>query len=390
MPLNEAELQEAIFGPAWQGGWLFQAGLVTQLLADVAGEAGALPLLSHALHETWQRRRGRVLTLSGYTEAGGVKKAIAETANGIYKELSADEHQLAQHIFVELTELNELTPSKDSSRPLAWADVAHLPAAVLLVERLVAARLLTKSERELHIAHEALIREWPLLRGWLTDNRTELVLHRKLNRAAQEWHSQQRRADYLYRPAQLEQLAGLLAHSAQPLSPLEQSFVQASRQQERWVRWQKVGGAAVGVLVLMAMLYVQWVRPAVWRSQAIALTELVSVDAQSIPVCLSERVNEFLFCPQGSAVGQEIAVAAFAIEKKKSLTRNTCCVCKQGACQSPPNNDEYGDATRASFPVQEACGTGCEVLSVARPTVANRVAMGGSTGASRIRLSNTF
>lgn len=352
-PLNEAELKEAILGPALQGQWLFQAGLVEQLLADVAQEAGALPLLSHALHETWQRRRGRVLTLSGYNSAGGVKKAIAQTAEAVYGSLSAAEQQLAQHIFMELTELNELTPSKDSSRPLAWADVGQRPAAVPLVERLLAARLLTKSERELHIAHEALIREWPRLRGWLMDNRAELVLRRKLNRAAQEWHSQQRRADYLYRPAQLHQLAGLLAHPVQPLSPLEQSFVQASRQQERWGRWQKVGGAAVGVLVLIAMLYVQWVRPAVWRSQAMSLTELVSVPAQRVTVCPPPEANAFLLCPADSAAGQEVAVAAFAIEKYEVSNAQYLLCMQAGACTVPPNNGVYDDAGWAAFPVQD-------------------------------------
>ena len=45
-----------------------------------AGEPGALPLLSHALYETWARRDGRILTLDGYREAGGVHGAIARTA----------------------------------------------------------------------------------------------------------------------------------------------------------------------------------------------------------------------------------------------------------------------------------------------------------------------
>ena len=42
------------------------------MVADVLGRAGALPLLSTALVGTWERRRGDLLTLAGYLEAGGV------------------------------------------------------------------------------------------------------------------------------------------------------------------------------------------------------------------------------------------------------------------------------------------------------------------------------
>ena len=50
------------------------------ILRDVGDEPGALPLLEHALLETWQRRSGRRMTLKGYAAAGGVKGAIAHTA----------------------------------------------------------------------------------------------------------------------------------------------------------------------------------------------------------------------------------------------------------------------------------------------------------------------
>ncbi len=61
-----------------------KTGLVDLLLHDVGHEPGALPLLSHALMETWQRRRGRMMTLSGYTSSGGVRGAIAETAEAVF------------------------------------------------------------------------------------------------------------------------------------------------------------------------------------------------------------------------------------------------------------------------------------------------------------------
>ena len=101
------ELRQAITAPAENTGWDFQPGLVDLILQDVGTEPGALPLLSHALLETWKRRQGRTLTLQGYADAGGVKKAIAQTAESVYDHLSPAEQTIARGIFLRLTELGE-------------------------------------------------------------------------------------------------------------------------------------------------------------------------------------------------------------------------------------------------------------------------------------------
>ncbi len=69
------------------------------MLRDVNGEPGALPLLSHALLATWQRRRGRNLTLQGYSEAGGVRGAIAKTAEDTHQSLTKEEQSLSRAAF---------------------------------------------------------------------------------------------------------------------------------------------------------------------------------------------------------------------------------------------------------------------------------------------------
>jgi hypothetical protein len=91
-----------------RGRWEFEPGLVDLLLHDVGHEPGALPLLSHALLETWQRRRGHTLTLSGYTSSGGVRGAIAETAEAVFADQFTHEQQaIARRIFLRLTELGD-------------------------------------------------------------------------------------------------------------------------------------------------------------------------------------------------------------------------------------------------------------------------------------------
>ena len=57
-------------------------------------EPGALPLLSHALLTTWQRRRGRNLTISGYIASGGIRGAIAETAEAVFQDQDVYKRQI--------------------------------------------------------------------------------------------------------------------------------------------------------------------------------------------------------------------------------------------------------------------------------------------------------
>ena len=50
----------------------------------MTGNPGALPMLSHALQETWQRREGRTLTVAGYQASGGIREAVARSAEQVY------------------------------------------------------------------------------------------------------------------------------------------------------------------------------------------------------------------------------------------------------------------------------------------------------------------
>ncbi|MFL5678659.1 MAG: adenylate/guanylate cyclase domain-containing protein, partial [Chloroflexota bacterium] len=117
-PMTAAELRRAIEAPAEAGGWELSPGLVDLILHDVGEEPGALPLLSHALLETWRRRRGNVMTLKAYAESGGVRGAIARTADRVYHaELDDAQQEIARSVFLRLTELGE--GNQDTRRRVA-------------------------------------------------------------------------------------------------------------------------------------------------------------------------------------------------------------------------------------------------------------------------------
>ncbi|MBE0681505.1 MAG: helix-turn-helix domain-containing protein [Anaerolineales bacterium] len=231
--MSGEELQRAVEEPARRGRWEFEPGLVDLLLHEVGHEPGALPLLSHALMETWQRRRGRMMTLSGYTSSGGVRGAIAETAEAVFADqFTHEQREIARRIFLRLTELGDETSSGDTRRRASFNELVLKPedenTTRSVLKILADSRLITAGEDTVEVAHEALIREWPTLRGWLEDNREDLRLHRHLTETAHEWFVLNRESDLLYRGARLTlSHEWAIAHEHE-INVLEREFLAAS------------------------------------------------------------------------------------------------------------------------------------------------------------------
>ncbi len=205
--MNRDELRQAIVGPATAGGWEIEPGLADLLVRDAGDEPGALPLLSHALLETWRGRSGRTLTLKGYAAAGGVRGAIAKTADTIYSHLDTEEQEVARRIFLRLTSLGDggYETRRRATLDELWPDPEARPLIESVLHTLAAARLLTLSEGQVEVAHEALIREWPVLRRWLAEDRENLRLHHRLTEAAEAWEAARHEPGELYRGARLAQ-----------------------------------------------------------------------------------------------------------------------------------------------------------------------------------------
>ncbi len=240
--MTAEELRRAIKEPAKRSGWEFEPGLVDILLSDIGAEGsgepepGALPLLSHALLATWERRRGRTFTLEGYHASGGVRGAIAETAESVFTDqLNQTQQRIAHDVFMRLTELGEGT--EDTRRRAALNELVRQSAEAAqlraVLNTLAEARLITLNEDSAEVAHEALIREWQRLHGWLTQDRESLLLHRHLTESAQEWESRGRDPSELYRGARLAQVCEWETDNEESLNASERAFLTASIEQEQ-------------------------------------------------------------------------------------------------------------------------------------------------------------
>ncbi len=237
-PLDADGLRQAIEEPARRVGLELEEGLSDTILADVAAEPGALPLLEHALLELWERRRGTMLTLEGYRQAGGVHGALAQRADDIYQKLTSAQQQIARRALLRLTQPGEGT---EDTRRRAFRD--ELASAEgddgfdEVLARLVDARLLTTGCDEtgadiVDVSHEALIRGWPRLRGWIDMDRAGLLIHRRLTEASREWTSLDREPGALYRGARLASAGDWASDHDAELSVLERDFLRASRRAE--------------------------------------------------------------------------------------------------------------------------------------------------------------
>jgi WD40 repeat protein/energy-coupling factor transporter ATP-binding protein EcfA2 len=284
-PMQSDELRRAIEAPARAAGLRLEPGLVDTLLADVEGEPGALPLLSHALYETWARRDGRVLTRAGYVASAGVRGAIAQTAEAVFRGCGDEDRSVVRRTFLQLTELGEGTEDTRRRVPLADLGGAHV------LERLAASRLVVVGDGSAEIAHEALIRGWPRLQGWLAESRDELRARRQLTAAARSWDESGRHDGDLYRGPRLAAAAELAA--GDQLSPVERDFLEASRDAQdrelrdaqrraRRLRALLVGVAAALVVAIVAGAFALNQRGSARRTATVAQAGKLAAQSREV------------------------------------------------------------------------------------------------------------
>jgi WD40 repeat protein/DNA-binding SARP family transcriptional activator len=258
-PMQRDELRRAIEHPALRAHLHVEPGLVDRLLADVEGQPGALPLLSTALVELWQRRDGRRLRLIGYELSGGVSGAVARLAEAAFDRLDAEQQAVARRILLRLA--GEDVGGAPVRRRVALDELdAHRDGDARRVLGVLAdGRLVTLSDETAEVAHEALLREWPRLRGWIEEDADGRRLHHQLAGAARDWEVGGRDAGELYRGARLAGTLDWSAAHAADLNAAERAFLEASRaENEREARVtrrtnRRLRGLLAGVAALLVL-----------------------------------------------------------------------------------------------------------------------------------------
>lgn len=327
--LTRDGLTTAIEQPAFRKGLQFEPGLVSTILADMGGDAGALPLLQYALDELWKRQHGGLLTLEGYRASGGVGDAIATRANAVFEELSPEQQAVARRILLRLTQPGEAT--EDTRRRAELDELItgenERPAIEAAVSALVTARLLTTSRDDLtgapqvDVAHEALIRAWPRLRQWLDEDRQGLLVHRRLTEAAQEWQRADRDSDLLYRGSRLAEAVTFSSLQPDALNERERAFLAEStalREREQAAATEAAAarerlrkrivfglGAFSAVALLLALLAGwQWREAGQQAAEAMRQTGIAEERADAARTAEDEAQRQALVASNAEATAQ--------------------------------------------------------------------------------------
>lgn len=265
-PLSGEGLRAVIEEPARHAGLILEPGLVEILTRDADGRN--LPLLSHALHEVWERREGRVLTVDGYRASGEIEGAVAQTAEAVFAALADEGRVHARDILLRLVE-----PSRGGGvicQRVDRASIAVDDGHARVVDRMVDARLVTSDEESFQLAHEAVAREWPRLREWLADDVEGQRIMRHLGESANAWNEMGCPDSELYRGARLSAAAQWRASARPVLAAAESAFLDASVEREaadlaettrqlqrerravRRLRWLAGAAASLAVVALAA------------------------------------------------------------------------------------------------------------------------------------------
>ncbi|MGW0709541.1 nSTAND1 domain-containing NTPase [Streptomyces sp. NPDC002643] len=265
-PMTRAELESSVTGPAALAGVECEPGLLEALLHDLdpgghGYDPGALPLLSHALYATWHNRTGRRLTLAGYRGTGGIRRAVAETAERTYLDLTPDQRAAARRLMLSLVQVGD--EGADTRRRTQRDHLAPGPDTDTALDAFTRARLLTVDVGRgpgrgatVEITHEALLRAWPRLAGWIDTDRAGIRAHQRLAEAARAWAAAGRSPELLLQAAPLALVVQWATDHPGQAEPLEEEYLSASvRESRRGLRRLRhlLGGLAViTVLALLA------------------------------------------------------------------------------------------------------------------------------------------
>jgi serine/threonine protein kinase/WD40 repeat protein len=246
LPLKAQELEQAIVRPAEAVGVTYEPGLAPAIIDDVLYQPGSLPLLQYALTELFENREGRLLTHTAYSAIGGATGAVAKRAEELYLEQDEAGRELIRQLFLRLALVSQEDDALPGTRRrVPQAELLALSADEDLVDEVIdifaAYRLLTldhdlTSRRPtVEVAHEALLREWDRLHGWLDESRADLRLRRQLARAAEEWRQAGEDPSFLLRGTRLEQFEAWRQTTELALTVAERDYLRAgaARRDER-------------------------------------------------------------------------------------------------------------------------------------------------------------
>jgi DNA-binding SARP family transcriptional activator len=254
-PMSEPDLRRAIEEPAALAGTSVEPDLVDVLIGEAA--AAGLPALSAGLTTLWAQRDDGVMELATYRATGGLSRAIEHAAERAYRQLSPAQEAVAAQVLVSLAENGHV----------AGAGGGAERAATLA--RLAEHGMVSIVDGQVELIHEALVENWPRLRGWMAKRQAERELGDHLSESTRAWTEAGRTSEALYGGARLA--AALDYADGRDLPAKEREFLAAGervlmaadlrRRQQATRLWYAILVLALLLTTALAasgMLFVAW------------------------------------------------------------------------------------------------------------------------------------
>jgi cellulose biosynthesis protein BcsQ len=259
-PLGPVELREAVTQPARLAGLAFEPGLVERVLDDVPDGSAALSVLQATLRKLWDEQRDGYLTHQAYAALGGVSGQLIALSEAAVSTLSGVDLAAARTLLLRLVMVTDGKPHRrdavelgEVTTPLAAQGVGPADArrliTVLTGQSVLALSAGPDEPVRVTLPHEAVIKGWARLAGWIAGDLAALTARSRLDRAAQHWQRAARDDSLLLTPQALAELRD--AMGGMPLSGTEKDFADAvaaharhvdfglsyARRDQGWAEW---------------------------------------------------------------------------------------------------------------------------------------------------------
>ncbi len=232
------------------------AGLDDILCESAARSPDALPLLQYCLHELYRLRTPEgELSFAAFHELGDLEGAIGRRAEQAVTMLDDAQRAELPHIMSLVT---VLSPDEDrvTSQRVPWAALrgdAARHAVIALIEARLFVSDLAGASPVFGIAHEAILRRWPRMSGWIAAHRDALRARGRLAQQAARWNTDGRRADLLIpRGKLLDEARDLQRTGLWSLDPPEADLIRLSNRRARQFEWLRITG--LGLIIVLAIL----------------------------------------------------------------------------------------------------------------------------------------
>jgi formylglycine-generating enzyme required for sulfatase activity len=274
-PMPHGAYAEVIKGPARRLEGTERAvriddALIDGLLADIeaGGAKDALPLLAFTLERLYgEYHAGGHIKLEHYNAIGRVQGSIEAAVDRAFK-VADDNPKIPRDREARLALLRRgLIPwlagidAETGAPRRRVARLSEIPAeARPLIDQLVEQRLLSTDvardteETTIEPTHEALLRQWGLLRGWLKEDSGLLAVLEGIQRAARDWAANYKASSWLAHNAERLNAANRLAERpdlAANLESTDREYLAACRKAEQEVR-NRARRSQFAIYVLLA------------------------------------------------------------------------------------------------------------------------------------------